>query len=408
MFLINLFIHQDLITKNKEMDFMKHKKGLLTTACIMLASASVLTCNADEIKDFSSAREFQGSATSLITCNLLSGFNDDWRGMITKTAYPGDIFHGPTKGKDGKMLDRGSLLFSIDKVGRQILVDQYVAQLQIAKDNYERDLKLQSTNAVSQQQVQTDEATYFAAIAQLKQQEYLLDLCDIYAPFDGIVNSINNVGWLSGEPAVMNISQLVPMGIAITMDRGLANKITPSTPITIYPDPSVSKEPFGIARGWSILTPTGITFIVSNYASVKDVVVAGKTLPVINLVHPILPFNYDYMNTLSVDSNCIFKDDKGTFVWLAVGQSDMTPKGFDKTFAIKKVYVELAGDATFNQIFTQYDAIKATKELKLYDTLIQDIPEGAKDGDMVSFQDLRYVFMPGDNVRVVIGPDSAK
>lgn len=389
---------------------MKDKRGFLTMACTSLALAGVFTCSviSADIKDFNSAREFQGTATPLVTCNLLSGFNDDWRGMITSTAYPGDIFRGPSKDINGKVTDRGTLLFSIDKVGRQILVDQYIAQLRIAKDNYERDIKLTQTNAISQQQFQTDEAAYLAAIAQLKQQEYLLGLCDIYAPFDGIVNSINNVGWLSGEPAVMNVSQLVPMGIAITMDRSLANKITPSTPIAIYPDPSVSKEPFGIARGWSILTATGITFMVANYQSVKNVVIDGKTLPVVNFAHPVLPFKRDGSKTLSANADSIFKDDKGTYVWLAVGQSDMTPKGFDKVFKIKKIYIELTGEATCDQTSAQYVAIKSTNELKPYDTLIGNPPQGAKDGDMVSFQDERYVFMPGDNVRVVIGPEPAK
>ena len=376
----------------------------------MLASVSVLTSNvfSDSIKDFSAAREFQGTATPLITCNLLSGFNDNWRGMITHTAYPGDIFRGPIKDKSGKIIERGTLLFSIDKMGRQILVDQYIAQLQIAKDNYDRDVKLLQTNAISQQQYQTDQAAYYAATAQVSQQKYLLNLCDIYAPFDGIVNSINNVGWLSGEPAVMNISQLVPMGIAVPMDRTLASQITSSTPIAIYPDPNVSKNPFGIARGWSILTATGITFMVTNYQSSKSAVIDGNTIPVVNFAHPVMPFRDEDSKILSANADAIFKDDKGTYVWQAVGQIDMTPKGFDKVFPLKKIYIELTGETAFDQTSSEYDAIKNTGELKLFDTLISDVPKGFKDGDMVTFQDQRYIFMPGDNVRVVIGPNPVK
>ncbi|HBM16218.1 MAG TPA: hypothetical protein DD381_07765 [Lentisphaeria bacterium] len=387
---------------------MNQKMGLLTKTCATIAFTGMITCSAfadAPITDFKTTREFQGTATALITCNLLSGFNDDWRGMITHTAYPGDIFHGPTKNKDGKTLDKGTVLFTIDKVGRQILVDQFVAQLAVAKDNYERDKQLIKNNAVSRQQLQEDESAYFAAKAQVDQQIYLLNLCEIRAPFDGIVNSINNVGWLSGEPAVMNISQLVPMGIAVTMDRTLANKITPSTPITIYPDPSISKEPWGIARGWSILTPTGITFLVGNIEVAKTIKSDGKSLPIVTYASPILPFSYEDANTLSIESICIFKDDKGTFVWQAVGQRDMTSKGFDKSFPVKKVYVELPGPVTCDMTFTEYYAIKSNPNLNLYDTVIGDVPEGIKDGDLVTFQDPRFIFMPGDNVRVVIGPE---
>jgi len=227
---------------------MKNKRVISMLTGIALALANALSADAS-ISDFNSAREFKGVATSLITCNVLSGFNDNWRGMITKTAYPGDIFEGPVKDTEGKIIEEGTILFSIDKTGRQMLLDQYEAKLAIAKDDYERDLKLLPGHSISKKNFQKDKAAYMEAIAQVKQHQYLVDLCTIHAPFDGVVNSINCVGWLSGEPAVMQVSQLVPMGILVPMDRDLANQIKPTTPIAIYPDPSVSKEVFGISRG---------------------------------------------------------------------------------------------------------------------------------------------------------------
>ncbi|MEI6054506.1 MAG: hypothetical protein WCR55_00490 [Lentisphaerota bacterium] len=386
---------------------MKHKRGFLTTACTTLALASVFTCNvfSADINDFSAAREFQGTATPLIQCNLLSGFNDNWRGMITYTALPGTIFKGPSTDSNGKTT-LGTVLFTIDRVGRQILLDQYVAQYQIAKENYERDVKLFKTNAIPEQQLATDKAAYYAAIAQVKQQQYLVNLCVIRAPFDGIVVSVNNVGWLSGEPPVMQIAQLKPMGIAVPMDRSLANKITPSTPITIYPDPSISKDIFGVARGYSILTATGVTFTIANYQVKKEV--DGKTYPIVTSASPIVPFRFADQNKLSLNSTNIFKDDKGSFVWLAVGQKDLTTKGIDKIFSVKKVYVEITSESADGAIFAKFVVLKENKDLAAYDMVIGDMPEGVKDGDMVSFQDPRFVFMPGDNVRVVIGPQPAK
>ncbi len=359
----------------------------------------------DSISDFSKAREFQGIAKPLIQCNLLSGFNDDWRGMITKTVYPGTIFHRPTKDNTGKIIDQGTVLFTIDRIGRQVLVDQYAAQLEIAKENYARDKQFISSNSISRQQLQQDEAAYFAAKAEVAQQTYLENLCTIHAKFDGVVIKVLNIGWLSGKPPVMEVAQLAPMGISIKMDRTLANKIKSTTPVYIYPDPSISSEVFGISRGNSILTDDGITFTVNNFQAINNVV-DGQTVPVVTYVSPIISFDDIKTNSiLSVENTCIFKDDKGTYVWLAVGQKDLEGKGFDKVFPVKKVYIELAKSASFGHLFREYNAIKPNPELKANDTIIKDVPKGIKDGDKVSFQDMRYIFMPDDQVRVVIGPN---
>ncbi len=392
---------------------MNNKRITSIIAGVALTLASVFTCNvfsADaSINDLNSAREFNGVATSLITCNVLSGFNDNWRGMLTSTAYPGDIFEGPVKDAKGNVIKEGTVLFTIDKTGRQMMLDQFEATLATAKEDYERDLKLVPGGTVSKKTFQKDKSAYLDALAKVKAQKYLLNLCTIRAPFDGVVNSISCVGWLSGEPAVMQISQLVPMGILVEMDRTLANQIKPTTPIAIYPDPSVSKEVFGISRGNSILTDKGIIFLVENFKAVTEVAVSGKKVSVINFIYPVLPFDYVEGNEhiLSVESQCIFKDEKGSFVWLAVGQKDLTPKGLDNVFPVKKVYIELLGKSTFDQTFAEYIAIKDTKELSFNDVTLAQNPSNLKDGDLITVQDQRYIFMPGDNVRVVIGPTAA-
>jgi len=392
---------------------MGNNRVISMAACIAL-TLSVLTCNmfsadASSISDFSSAREFKGVAKSLITCNVLSGFNDNFRGMITSTAYPGDIFEGPVKDTKGNIIKEGSILFTIDKTVRQMRLDEELAKLTVSKEDYERDLKLLPGHSISEAKFQKDRSSYMEAVAKVKQYQYLVDLCTIHAPFDGIVNSINCIGWLSGEPAVMSISQLVPIGIQVDMNRELANQIKSTTPIAIYPDPSISKEVFGISRGNSILTDNGITFLVENHKAETEVMVNGKKIHVISSISPVLPFDYteEYKGTLSVNAQCIFKDEKGSFVWLAVGQKNLVPKGLDKVFPVKKVYIELLGKSTFDNIFIEYAAIKHTKEINLNDITLGEYPKNLKDGDLVTVQDRRYVLMPGDKVRVVIGPNPA-
>ena len=408
VFLFSIGNNNSLYKTQKESRFMKNKRVISMIAGIALTLADVLSAD-PSISDFSSAREFKGVATSLISCNVLSGFNDNWRGMITSTAYPGDIFEGPVKDAKGNILKEGTVLFTIDKTARQMLLDQNLAKLTIAKQDYERDLKLLPNHSISKKNFEKDRAAYMEAVALVKQHQYLVDLCTIHAPFDGVVDSINCVGWLSGEPAVMKVSQLVPMGILVPMDRDLANQIKPTTPIAIYPDPNISEEVFGISRGNSILTDKGIIFLVENHKSETEVMVSGKKVSVINCIYPVIPFGYaeEDKNILTVNADCMFEDEKGSFVWLAVGQKDLTPKGLDKVCSVKKVYVELLGKSICDEIFHECVAIKDTKELALNDITLAQNPSNLKDGDLITIQDQRYVFMPGDNVKVVIGPVAA-
>ena len=95
-------------------------------------------------------------------------------------------------------------------------------------------------------------------------------------------------------------------------------------------------------------------------------------------------------------------------MWLAVGQKDLTPKGLDKVFPIKKVYVELAGKSAFSQTFMEYTAVKDTKDLSLYDVTLGQNPKDLKDGNLATVQDHRYIFIPGDNVKAIIGPTPTK
>lgn len=373
--------------------------GLLIAASI---NTSILFGDDNSVKGFDPSVSFEGTVTPLITTDIKAGFDDDWRGWISHVAYPGEFFTGPTKDGNGTITDRGTLILSIDQKAREGKLHQAKADFGIAKKNYERDQRLIKTNAVSKQQAEETEAIYNSALAKYNQEQYLFEYCNIYAPFDGMVIKVSNLGWMAGEPVVMQIAQLTPIGVHLKMDRTLANKITPSTPITIYPDPSISSEPFQIVRGWSILTDDGITFSILNYMIDSLTEIKGKRIPVVSNVDPVLPFRFKDKSTASVSSSSIFKDDKGQYVWLAEGQSQ---NKIENVFKLKKVYIELTGKAFFDQVFTGYHAIKNNKELKINDILIKDVPKNAKDGDFVSYKDQRYIFMPGDKVKVVIGEE---
>ena len=66
-------------------------------------------------------------------------------------------------------------------------------------------------------------------------------------------------GYCSGEPKILELTQLQPIGVTIKMDRTLANQIKTGTPITVYPDQSISKDPVGVMHGFRLFTSNGIT-----------------------------------------------------------------------------------------------------------------------------------------------------
>ena len=369
---------------------------------------------------------FDAVATPISTITIDMGFNDMDRGVVTLTPMPGTFFKGPILDTNGDVVQQGDLLISLEKGYRiadvenaKATIAKDIAILEEKKEVYLRDKELSKSHSVSLQAYQAAKSAYLQAEAQVKAdkatlilKEKILSFCDYYAKFDGIVNKvIFSAGYTGGERPIMEVSQLFPMGINIKMSREDASKIKVDTPITIYP--LNSKEPIGAMHGASRLTKDGLQLIVNNYPKFdiyKEI--DGKKLPIIHQTDTVMPFDFldqSQTKSLAINIECIVKDAKGSYVLKAVDQQNgQAGKGVSSVIKIERV--DIVPGTRINRISPsiRYIELKDSGSLKPYDLAlrIDDINKSnLKDGSTVYyyFERERYLFMPGDPVKVVIG-----
>jgi hypothetical protein len=374
----------------------------------------------DGYKDFSIEREFVGTVTPLTVSSIPYGFNDEYRGEIYYTPGIGTIFDGPRFDLKGNIIKQGDPIIKIYPSYRESRVKKSQASLDTAKANlnfasaeYERDSKLVKRKSVSVKEFQQAESNYYAAKAAVASAECdlnlaneLLKICTYYAQFDGIVTQVLMCnGYCSGEPKILELTQLQPIGVTIKMDRTLANQITVETPVTIYPDPSISKDPIGVLHGFQVLTSDGITLYLSNDGQQIKIIENGKEIPNIHNIHNILAFDYN-PSICGVNINALKKDDKGYYLWKGVGQKNSEPgKGLSRVFSIEKIYVIIDDLVDQMSPSDKFVKLKDPGGLQVGDICVKNVPEGSKNGDKVCFVPLRFIFMPGDVVKVKIGPN---
>lgn len=374
----------------------------------------------DDYKDFSAEREFTGKVTPLTVNVIPYGFNDEYRGEIYYTPGIGTIFDGPRFDLEGNIIQQGDPIIKIYPSYResrvkkcQASLDTANANLKFASAEYERKSKLVKQKSVSIKDFQQAGSAYYAAKAAVASAECdftlaneLLKICTYYAQFDGMVSQVLvSNGYCSGEPKVLELTQLQPIGVAIKMDRVLANQITVETPITIYPDPSISKDPIGAMHGLQVLTSDGIILYLSNSPHQIKIMEKGKEIPNVHNINNILAFDYN-PSICSVNINALKKDDKGYYLWKGVGQKNIKPgEGLNRVFSIEKVYVVV--DNIVDQISPsdKFVKLKDPGSLQIGNICIRDVPKGAKDGDKVCLVMPRFILMPGDVVKVKIGPN---
>ena len=406
---------------------MQGKKLLTSSIALLLLTCSVFAQK--PAQNLSAPQEYNAVATPISTITINMGFNDMDRGVVTYTPMPGTFFKGPILNTKGEVIEQGDLLISLDKGYR--IADVENAKANLAKDKailvekkevYLRDKKLAETHSVSLQDYQSAYSDYLQAEAQVKAdkaalllKEKILSFCDYYAKFDGIVNKvIFSAGYTGGERPIMEVSQLFPMGIDIKMPRELAVQINVDTPITVYP--LNSDEPIGVMHGASKLTKDGIQLIVNNYPVCEDYKeVNGKKIRVVHMVDTVMPFDFldqDDPSALAINIECLVREGNNTFVYKAAGEKNGIPnKGINPVITLEKVKV-VPGDR-INRITpsVNYVELKDPGSLKILDIVLRADEmkkKELKDGDKAYYyyDRERYLFMPGDPVKVIIGGNS--
>ena len=360
---------------------------------------------------------YSGTVVPIYKGNINAGAGASYWGSLDFAARWGAITKPEITDLNGKEVQPGTTLSLMRKQywrGQVITAKgQLIASkknLTIARENYLRYKKLYPTGAVPVRTYQEMRAIFFEAVGQyetakanLYEQESVYKQCRQISPIEGIIDKVYySRGILTSDPKVIQLEQLNPIGIKVNMSTNETEKISPTTPVTIYPQGSDS-HPIGIYNGYSLLCYDGIIFTTRNkpkrYADVQQVT-------------DCLPIVYFYIGSrqskkLGIPTPALHKDKKGYYAWKAVGRKVMQPgKGIDPVFKIKKVYIVPGKIKRLYNGITDMQILDDPGELELYDIVVSAPTVELKDGETVCLPPERYIFMPGDKVKVVIGISS--
>lgn len=366
------------------------------------------------------AQEYTGIVVPLDVSTYAEGTDAPFYGYIGRVARLGQIIKPPVLDSKGNFtaLKEGNIVLEMNKkyfeaqvYGSEAAVRDSIIQLKLAEINYRRYMTLYKENAASQEQLENtmntycnDYYTYYSNLAALAMNEAFLEDCTDYAPYEGL---ISNVYVIEGDATWQNIvetTQLNPIGVEIKIDREEAKKIGIGTQVKIIP--LNTNIPQGIFSMDSMLTDKGILFFTENYPVLnKSELIPEDGIPVYRNCMPVIKFYIDSdAQTLAVHKDSVKHDSGGSYVWKAQGQKTMqADRGIDPKFKIEKVYVKLNGLRRSIAGYDEFAALEDAGTLELNDITLLIGADELKNGQEVYFPDQRYLLMPGDEVKVIIG-----
>jgi membrane fusion protein (multidrug efflux system) len=115
--------------------------------------------------------------------------------------------------EQGKVAKEGEVLARLDDSVQKAAVAAARADLENARQIYEKDKKVAGTGAVSEKQIQTDESAVKQAEAQLEQAEANLRYTVIHAPFTGLLGmrQVSLGAYLGEGDAIVSLRQIDPL-----------------------------------------------------------------------------------------------------------------------------------------------------------------------------------------------------
>ena len=188
------------------------------------------------------------------------------------------------------------------------------------------------------------------------------------------------------------------------MDRVEARKIICETPTSVYP--VGSNKPVAVVNSMVSLTGSGIRLRVINFQSPTSISQkSGKPMIIVGCVPITCLTGYSLgSKVLGIAVKAVCRDSQGEYVWKGIDVQELLPgKGLKHIFNIKKVYVKL--DDVVNKVagYASIQKFEPNEQLKFGDIILINTPKDIKEGDEVSISQKRYIFMPSDPVKVVIG-----
>jgi RND family efflux transporter MFP subunit len=289
------------------------------------------------------------------------------------------------------------------------------AALEEARQQHERAQQLFEKKALSQKEMDRTLKEYEMAKAKLLSSEaslakslYDLDVCTLRAPFSGQVEELYyNLGTCVDKGKdVLKYSVISLVKVTVPVPESVSRHIGKTDVIYVYP--ADGSEPRGcLLYQDEVLDP----FILNIYAGNTEVPVKGGLTPEEEKLPKVGHIAWVAKNDESDPADpawapvkAIFQDSDGKyFVWRAAGQKiAVKGKAIDRIVTAEKCYVE--PEDIFRTIgLLKYQRLKKWGNLDTFDVLLLSArPETIKDKGKVVYEERRWLFRPGETVKVRI------
>ena len=363
---------------------------------------------------------YTGIAMSPIVENISSGSDANYYGTVKYVAKRGTLIEPNITDLKGKIVIPGTITIQQGTKYWKAMADADKANVRTsnqdlitASENLKRFKELAPSGAESIQNFQHFQNSYYnylgayiKARGKLLLDDEVLETRTQFAPFEGYVrNVMYTIGRASGNPETIEIAQLNPIGIKVKMDRVTAKKINASTPVTVHvPGTDLTQ---GIFNAFSILCEDGIIFLTENYPQTNNLTQEEQE-KIKFKIKDFFPVEYFYINTKRNDTLCIpeesiMQDKKRYYVWRAKDRKFFhTNRPFNPIFKVEKIYIT---PGNLQRLFAGEMYLRTLKdagELTFGDVVLANTPNTMKDNDTVEFSPKRYVFMPGQRIKIDI------
>jgi len=287
--------------------------------------------------------------------------------------------------------------------------DQSEAQYKSAKAVV---AQAEATFSATRAQLQALEASVLQAEESLESSNKDLADCTLYAPFDGRVATVDIApgAYVSPGREAMKIVVMDPMKVEVPVSAATDRQIVIGDTVTIYPADLDAPR-----MGWVQLKDTiadaatrtfNIAILVRNQRIDIDTPADAPSddLPRISDVGVIVSEMPEAPGPLMVDATAIQQDETGHFLWI-IDNLNFRERGAEGArspiFTVRKVPIQ-PGDRRRYLLTYEFRELADAGGLPELTPVLNNPPEGLKDGGQVIMIRRRWMFRPGDLVPVVL------
>lgn len=220
--------------------------------------------------------------------------------------------------KEGDFVSKGKLLVKLNTEVTEKTIEEVKTQLELAVDVYNRQKRLWEQKVGSEMQylqASNNKSSLESRLATLQAQ---LDMAVIKAPFDGVVEKVNQKKGEIASPgmAIIHLVNLNRMYIrADVSEKYLASVHKGDTVVLTLPSYPDFRQKVLISRTGNVVNKNNRTFEVEITVDNKDQMLKPNMIAVVNIN------DFSAPNSVVVPSKVIREDIKGKYLYAAVNES---------------------------------------------------------------------------------------